>query len=204
MIRLLPIIIIILISTTNLYAQSSIASRSFAYKKHKIKSKTFHQLTDASDTVTIAPDIQSKHTKDRSVVAYDQTFRFEYNKAKRQDEILNEDGVVLASTKGFYDVTTPNGNFYDCKKLSGKSWKYIYNGKDIVIGKFKKENGVRFIEITWESVDIQDRVLIQMMCQVYGADLIQARSTEPFIYVSTAIFAVAVAAATPDSTPNVN
>lgn len=189
-------------ATVHFYRTNSIKGQ-FKYIKKDIKGVVYHCLINGVDTVRVASQIKSKSNAVRKAVAGGKSFQFRYDDIKKQDQILGE-GKVLATTKSFYDVTTAEGAFYDNIKIDSREWKYIYNGKEVVKGKFVKTNSSKIIELIWMDNSIPDLELLHMMCMVYGVNLVQASAKKPYIYMGIVAAAVLSAAISSDPTPPTN
>jgi hypothetical protein len=179
-------------------------AQQFKYSKKNNNGVVYHQLINGIDTAKVASQIKSKSTLQRIVISKGVQYRFKYDNTKRQDQILNSQNQLVATTVSFYDITTIDGTYYDNTKISNTEWKYGYNNKDVVRCKFIKTSSGRAIEITWLDASIADRELIEMMCMVYGVNLIQARAIKPVLYGLSGVAIIVSALATPDKTPSTN
>lgn len=101
------------------------------------------------------------------------SYRFRQNKQIHRDEIRDAKDSVLARTRHFYDITMPDGKFYDFVRMSSTEWKYVCEGRDIVAGNLIGNEPNTDVMITWIEPPERDKGLLKMMCQVYGTRLIE-------------------------------
>lgn len=163
------------------------------------------RLTNESDTITLF-DYYSikKGPRERRAQIGGNIFVLSVSRQKdRIQTISNEDGAKYATvslgTKDRYDIRLEDGTVLECS-VTGRTWVYTVNGKEVITGSLKREHGQKKIVLSGEHLNTLSPVVI-LSCLERAADkYASSASTGPMI-ISAVILALARTAMMNNSGP---
>lgn len=186
---------------------SSSAQSTATYKYHRDRSATKgkNRFVNELDTIKAPQNIVSTESIDRSIYWQGKTYTFKRNKSTKKNELLSEQGVVLAICEGsrskFFNITDLDGHAYVLRNQGGKKWSYWVDQKKVLDGKFITNETEKRVDITLVDAAYPDVALASVMSFAYTSEIIRGRRNIPVIIGAAAFLVVIRAAVGNDSTP---
>lgn len=163
------------------------------------------RLTNESDTITLF-DYYSikKGPRERRAQIGGNIFVLSVSRQKdRIQTISNEDGAKYATvslgTKDRYDIRLEDGTVLECS-VTGRTWVYTVNGKEVITGSLKREHGQKKIVLSGEHLNTLSPVVILSVLERDADKYASSASTGPMI-ISAVILALARTAMMNNSGP---
>lgn len=177
----------------------------FKYHRDRSATKGKNRFVHDLDTIQAAHSIMSTESTDRSIYWQGKEYTFKRNRATKKNELLSEQGLVLAicegSRKKFFNITDSKGHTYTFQKQGGNKWSYWVDKKKVLDGKFMAGEQGKRVEIKVEDPTQPEVELATVMSFAYASEIIRGRRNIPVI-IGTAVFLVVIrAAVSQDNTP---
>ncbi len=170
----------------------------FQYVKLYNVGGTCWQLVNGSNITTLSRYEKIEGQRQRTISGPEGQYTIIVSKAEKKALLKNELNETVATfpyrgAKAM-DVTLPDGTYYQWKKNGANQWKYLSGDQEVLVCRFKREGGKRFLEYEIKDPQAKGLELIMLASHDLGIGVIVNKANTPIILGTAAALALIRAA----------